>query len=686
MAEGNSALVNFLSDPATLTALAAVAAGAAWYISSRPSPVKPPIQLDNQSIELPGGERIRKSHFVKGDEPVSYRFEDARTLYEIFQRGKRESKDGCCLGWRGGSNKEYIWLKYSEVEERARAFGAGLVNLGIEPGQESYVGIYCHNMAEWVVVEQSCNSYSRVLVPLYDTLGPDAVSYIINQSCIPVVVCYETKVKLLFKQANACKTLRMIIKIGSSVTEEEKSLSKETGITIHTIDEVLALGRENPVDIVPPTPESIATICYTSGTTGNPKGVIITHGNLVSNLAGAYIQLESNFSMTNEDVYISYLPLAHMMERICQAMMLQSGGRIGFYRGDVKLLIEDIQELRPTLFVSVPRLLNRVYDKVINGVSQSAVKNWLFQKAMASKMAELKRGIVRRNSFWDYLIFNKVQKSLGGRVRFILTGSAPISDKVLNFLRCAFGCMVFEGYGQTECTAGATLSLPGDFSVGHVGAPLACNFIKLVDVPEMDYYAKNNAGEICFKGANTVQGYLKDPVKTAELIDEAGWIHSGDIGRWLDNGTLKIVDRRKHIFKLAQGEYLAPEKIENVYIISHYVAQAYVYGDSLKSCAVAIIVPDEDAVSAWAKENNISGSFAELCTNDDLKKLILEDITKTGKEGGLLSFEQAKAIKLHSEPFSVENGLLTPTFKLKRVALKNQFMETFVKLYSQLPS
>lgn len=265
----------------------------------------------------------------------------------------------------------------------------------------------------------------------------------------------------------------------------------------------------------------------------------------------------------------------------------------------------------------------------------------------------------------------------------MLTGAAPISPTVLTFLRAALGCQFYEGYGQTECTAGCTLTMPGDWSAGHVGAPLPCNSVKLVDVPEMNYLAANGEGEVCVKGANVFLGYLKDPEKTAEAIDEEGWVHTGDIGKWLPNGTLKIVDRKKHIFKLAQGEYIAPEKIENVYMRSDAVAQVFVHGDSLQACLVAVVVPDPDFLSGWTKRKlGLQGSYEELCGKAEVKAAILEDILRLGKEGGLKSFEQVKSIYVHTELFSIENGLLTPTMKAKRNDLRQHFRPQIDELYA----
>lgn len=289
---------------------------------------------------------------------------------------------------------------------------------------------------------------------------------------------------------------------------------------------------------------------------------------------------------------------------------------------------------------AVPRLLNRVYDKCISEISGSSIKRLLFRMAMNAKESELSQGIIRRNSIWDKLVFRKIQEVFGGRLRMMIVGSAPLSGAVLTFTRCALGCIVCEGYGQTECTAPITLTVQGDYVPEHVGPPVACCCIKLVDVPEMEYYAIDNKGEICVKGSNVFIGYYKDPERTAETVDEDGWHHTGDIGKWLPNGTLKIIDRRKHIFKLSQGEYIVPEKIETIYLKSLYIDQIYVYGESLKSCVVAIVVPDVDVLKCWAIENNIAGTLSVLCNDARIKDLIMSDMISRGKDAGLKSFEQ----------------------------------------------
>lgn len=372
-----------------------------------------------------------------------------------------------------------------------------------------------------------------------------------------------------------------------------------------------------------------------------------------------------------------------MYEQLMKCVMLCHGAKIGFFQGDIRLLMDDLKVLQPTVFPVVPRLLNRMFDRIF-GQANTTLKRWLLDFASKRKEAELRSGIIRNNSLWDRLIFHKVQSSLGGKVRLMVTGAAPVSATVLTFLRAALGCQFYEGYGQTECTAGCCLSMPGDWTAGHVGAPMPCNLIKLVDVEEMNYMAAEGEGEVCVKGPNVFQGYLKDPAKTAEALDKDGWLHTGDIGKWLPNGTLKIIDRKKHIFKLAQGEYIAPEKIENIYIRSEAIAQVFVHGESLQAFLIAIVVPDVETLRPWAQKRGFDGSFEELCRNKDVKKAILEDMVRLGKDSGLKPFEQVKGIALHPELFSIDNGLLTPTMKAKRPELRNYFRSQIDELYSTI--
>nr|XP_045249051.1 long-chain-fatty-acid--CoA ligase 1 isoform X3 [Macaca fascicularis] len=694
----------------TLMGFGAFAALTTFWYATRPKALKPPCDLSMQSVEVAGSGGARRSALLDSDEPLVYFYEDVTTLYEGFQRGIQVSNNGPCLGSRK-PDQPYEWLSYKQVAEMSECLGSALIQKGFTATPDQFIGIFAQNRPEWVIIEQGCFAYSMVIVPLYDTLGNEAVTYIVNKAELSLIfVDKPEKAKLLLegvenKLTPSLKIIVLMDAYGSELVER----GQKCGVEIISLKAMEDLGRANRRKPKPPAPEDLAVVCFTSGTTGNPKGALITHRNIVSDCSAfvkatensvnpcpddtliSFLPLAHMFERVVEkvlplnasDTHISFLPLAHMYEQLMKCVMLCHGAKIGFFQGDIRLLMDDLKVLQPTVFPVVPRLLNRMFDRIF-GQANTTLKRWLLDFASKRKEAELRSGIIRNNSLWDRLIFHKVQSSLGGKVRLMVTGAAPVSATVLTFLRAALGCQFYEGYGQTECTAGCCLSMPGDWTAGHVGAPMPCNLIKLVDVEEMNYMAAEGEGEVCVKGPNVFQGYLKDPAKTAEALDKDGWLHTGDIGKWLPNGTLKIIDRKKHIFKLAQGEYIAPEKIENIYIRSEAIAQVFVHGESLQAFLIAIVVPDVETLRPWAQKRGFDGSFEELCRNKDVKKAILEDMVRLGKDSGLKPFEQVKGIALHPELFSIDNGLLTPTMKAKRPELRNYFRSQIDELYSTI--
>uniref|UniRef100_A0A8C8FRE3 Arachidonate--CoA ligase n=1 Tax=Oncorhynchus tshawytscha TaxID=74940 RepID=A0A8C8FRE3_ONCTS len=674
-----------------LMGVGALAALTTYWYATRPKALKPPCDLNMQSVAMAGDGYVRRSILNNDDEHMTHYYSDARTMYEVFLRGLRVSNDGPCLGSRK-PNQPYEWLSYREmfyffifvihndefpqtgmghmivqmgkcksvfaicfvkVADKAECIGSALLHRGHSQTGDKHIGIFSQNRPEWTISELACYTYSLVCVPLYDTLGLEAIEYIINQAAISTVIC------------DLAAKARLIL---DCVSGKEHTL--KTIVLMEAFDEeLMARGQQSSIEILSLKDVEVR----------NPKGGMLTHGNVIANCA-AFIKITEP---STKDVLISFLPLAHMFERVFEGVILVHGARIGYFQGDIRLLMDDLKTLQPTVFPVVPRLLNRMFDKIF-GQANTPLKRWLLVFASRRKHAEMMNGIVRKDSLWDKLIFQKVQNSLGGRVRLMITGAAPVSPTVLTFIRAALGCQFYEGYGQTECTAGCTMSMPGDWTAGHVGAPLPCNYVKLVDVTEMNYFAANGEGEVCVKGPNVFKGYLNDPEKTKEALDQDGWLHTGDIGKWLPNGILKIVDRKKHIFKLAQGEYIAPEKVENIYIRSDPVAQIFVHGDSLQACLVGIVVPDPDFLPGWAKKKGIEGSYLEMCASKEMKNAILEDILRLGKEGGLKSFEQVRDISLHTEMFSVQNGLLTPTLKAKRTDLRSHFREQIDLLYAKI--
>eukprot|EP00262_Sarcandra_glabra_P017290 TRINITY_DN5870_c0_g2_i1.p1 TRINITY_DN5870_c0_g2~~TRINITY_DN5870_c0_g2_i1.p1 ORF type:complete len:695 (+),score=106.55 TRINITY_DN5870_c0_g2_i1:257-2341(+) len=608
------------------------------------------------------------------------------TLHDNFVHAVETFPDFKYLGTRirvDGTVGEYKWMTYGEAGTARSAIGSGLIYHGITKG--ACIGLYFINRPEWSIIDHACSAYSYISVPLYDTLGPDAVNFIVNHANVQVIFCVPQTLNIFLSFLSEIPSIRLVVVIGG-IDEHMPSLPSSTGVEIISYSKLFNQGRSNIQQFRPPKPEDIATICYTSGTTGTPKGAVLTHGNMIANVAGSSICIRFYPS----DVYISYLPLAHIYERANQIMMVYRGVAIGFYQGDNLKLMDDMAALRPTLFFSVPRLYNRIYAGIINAVKTSGgLRERLFNAAYNAKRQAIMNG-KNPSPMWDRLVFNKIREKLGGRVRFLGSGASPLSPDIMDFLVVCFGGQVIEGYGMTETACVISAMEDGDKLSGHVGCPNPACEIKLVDVPEMNYTSDDQPyprGEICVRGPIVFQGYYKDDVQTKEVIDEDGWLHTGDIGLWLPGGRLKIIDRKKNIFKLAQGEYIAPEKIENVYAKCKFVAQCFIYGDSLNSFLVAIVAVEHDVLKAWAASEGIKyEDVGQLCSDPRARAAVLDDMDAVGREAQLRGFEFAKAVTLVSEPLTLENGLLTPTMKIKRPQAKAYFAKAISDMYAELSS
>ena len=637
-----------------------------------------------------------------------------RTMYEAFRHGAAMNPMGSCMGFRAtsitGIATPFIYSSYTECLARINVLAAGLDALELlRPNEDNLacLGLYTKNCMEFILAEHAAYSISGVAVPFYDTLGPDTVEFILKQTSLKTVLCTREQLPRLCqaKQTGNCPHFTAVI-LADGVIPEAAQIAEAAGLQIFSFGKVEAVGARHMAmnggkhHHRPPNPDDVAFFCYTSGTTGDPKGALLTHQNVMAAIAGLKAANPA-IEMHMADRHLSYLPLPHIFEHVVITQVFLNGASAAFFRGDPLLLIEDLQACRPTMLPVAPRVLNRIYDRIYAGITAAGgFKAKLFHAAVQAKTRGLQEGFLT-HALYDRLLFNKIKTALGlDQIRMMVSGSAPLASNVMTFFRILLGASIVEGYGQTEGAAAATIGHADDFATaGHVGGPVGSVEVVLMDVPEMGYLHTDTEhqgqpcqgrGEICIRGPSVFKGYYKDEAKTKEAIDDEGWLHSGDIGLWRPDGNLQIVDRKKNIFKLAQGEYVAPEKIENILGRSGLIGQCFVYGDSFQASLVAIIVPDEEPVRHWAsqqEDTSLSGaSFAQLCASPVLKEAIMNDIRLHSKESKLAGFETVKAIYLESKPFSAEDDLLTPTFKLKRNKVKDKYEEVIRKLYTEVPA
>ncbi|EIM90194.1 acetyl-CoA synthetase-like protein [Stereum hirsutum FP-91666 SS1] len=669
------------------------------------------IDYKRQAVEVPGTKKPGQTgHYRNG----LYGLVDSKTpnvlttLTEIFEVGLARSRDLTCLGHRPVISTNplkyadhFVWNTYADSDIRRRQIGSALHHLfknGVLGGGEyDTVGIWSQNRPEWQFVEWALNAYQKVGVSLYDTLGKDAVDnripYSINHAHLTIIFATANHIPDLLKLASRTPQVKMIVAIDELLPEQKQVLvswGETQNVQIKELHELEEDGKANLVEPIPATKDQLASICYTSGTTSNPKGVLLTHSQLAMGVqANLY-----GWTITERGCLLSYLPLAHIYERNNELCVVATGGCIGYFTGDPLRLLEDAQILRPNYFPSVPRILNRVYQSAMAAGDVPGLKGALFRKAVATKLERLHTTGDPTHALWDKLVFRKIQAVLGGRIKLLTSGSAPISPEVMDFLKIAFACDVLEGqYGMTENAAVCTHMIHNDpSSSGTTGPPAVTVEVKLLDVPAMGYTSEDKPfarGELCCRGENSFREYYKDDKNTKETVDEEGWVHTGDVAMIDDCGRVKIIDRVKNIMKLAQGEYVALEKIENIYSTHPLVQQFFVHGDGLKSYLLAVVVLDPITFAQLA--GKISGTrlsekdveaMRALCADERVVKAVLADLLREGKKNGLKGFEIPKRIHLSMDPFTIEENTLTPTLKLRRKDAFNKYAKELTALYA----
>ena len=621
------------------------------------------------------------------DALVPFEFRGCTTLKDLFELSVKDFGDEPCLGQRVNNGGEYIWLTYNEVKDSTDKIASALISEGAEVGDK--IGVLSGNCPEWMVAMQACNKTGAACVPLYDTLGENAVEYIVNHAECKIAFVSAKKIGVFLKTKGKIPTVTTVIYWGTPTEEEIKDLG-ELGINVFSYDKFLEKGAADKKTNEGPKAEDLCTIMYTSGTTGNPKGVMIKHKNMIAMMAGINTHFDTlKIPIAKGDRFMSYLPLAHIFDRVVEETFLANGAAVGYWRGSPLLLLEDVAVLKPTIFAGVPRIFDRIYSKVSTKMQGSFIKNFLFNTGVKRKWGQIERGVPQSKAapLFNMILFKKLKAVLGGCVKVIVSGGAPLAPHVEQFLRTSMCCPVVQGYGLTETMAASFVAVPDDIRFYKtVGVPAPSIEYRLEAVPEMNYYPSSNPprGEIIIRGPSVFSGYYKDEKQTNGAIDKDGYFHTGDVGEITDFGALKIIDRKKNIFKLSQGEYVAVEVLESAYKKNLSIEQIWVYGNSFENCLVAIVVPGEEKLLAWAKEKGIAGDYAAVCKTPEANAMLLDELKKTGKAAKLKGFEIVKAIHLDSVQFSVETDLLTPTFKLKRPQLLKHYQSTVDALYAGL--
>lgn len=586
---------------------------------------------------------------------------------------------------------EYKWTTFSETDAIATNFGKGLFALGQERFKN--VVIFGETRAQWLIAAQACFKQNIPVVTIYATLGEDAIAHGINETEVSLVITTHellSKFKTILKSVPKVKT---IIYMEDQLSETNTDGLGED-VNIISFNEVVKKGKSLNIENSPPKATDTAIIMYTSGSTGIPKGVVLTHENIVSTLKGFTDMLPVKAS----DVYLAYLPLAHVYELLSEHMCLLSGIPIGYStpltmvdtaskimrgtKGDASIL-------KPTIITAVPLILDRIYkginDKLNNG---PPIKKSLFYFAFNYKRKWTRKGF--STPLMDSVIFSQVKQALGGRVRLIASGGAPLSPDTHEFIKTCVCNTVVQGYGLTETCAAATAMDLNDMSVGRAGSPLTVCDIKLTDWEEGNYRVTDKPfprGEIVVGGDNVSPGYYKLPDKTKEdfFIEEGKrWFKTGDIGEYHPDGAIKIIDRKKDLVKLQAGEYVSLGKVESQLKTCSIVENICVYGDARRDYTVALIVPNPVALQSIGEKYGYDKDtlIETLCEDARIEREVLHQLMLHGKKCKLQKFEIPAQIRLCKEVWSPDMGLVTAAFKLKRKEIQERYQHEINRMYA----
>jgi len=566
---------------------------------------------------------------------------------------------------------KWVGIKYKELRETVRNFAMGLLSLGIKRGD--MVGIISENRPEWVFSDLAILSIGAIGVPMYPSSTSNTIEYIMNDSeCKAVIVSNKLQLTKVQKIQDNVKSLKYIIVMNEKDAEDG----------VFSFSQIIEKGKQEAPkyesilddEMKKVKPDDLATLIYTSGTTGEPKGVMLTHNNFVSNVKSA-LQV---ISADENDIFLSFLPLSHSFERMAGYYTAFSAGCLIAYAQSIDTVAKDLQEVKPTIMTSVPRLFERIHSRVMKNVdSSSPVKQKIFYWALevgkkyhqAKKERKSNPFLSAKYKLAEKLVFHKIRSATGGRLRFFVSGGAALPQEIGEFFE-AMGILIIEGYGLTESSPVITCNRLDDYKFGTVGKPIPGVEVKIAE-----------DGEILARGPNIMKGYYKNKKATEEAVDKEGWLHTGDIGEFDKQGFLKITDRKKHLFKTSGGKYIAPQQLESLFTRSKFIDQFVLIGDN-KTFLSALITPDFEAIREYADAHKIPYEKVEdLAHHPEIYKLIEKDIQTLQKN--LASYERIRKFVILDKPFTIEGGELTPTLKVRRKVIEERYANLIKDIYER---
>ncbi len=589
------------------------------------------------------------------------------TLISMFEDTVQQygSKPALAHKPRGGTYQD---ISYTEFGASVDAFSKGLNALGVQKGDR--VAILSENRPEWAISDFGILKVGAVNVPMFSTLTAAQVGYILKDSGAKIIcVSTEKQLEKVASIRDEIPTLEQVIIFDAVEGETPEGVLQFTAVCE-------MVGEEADSDS---QADEVATIIYTSGTTGNPKGVMLTHANFISNLQAC----KSLIDVSDTDVLLSFLPLSHVFERLGgHYVPLFSGAKIA-YAESTFTVAQNMKDVAPTVMLSVPRLYETMNERILRAVQEgspikqkifhwgvsvgSAVSSAIQQGRKPSAILQLQQGIA------DKLVFAKLKAATGGRLRFFVSGGAALPQSIAEFFHAA-GILILEGYGLTETSPVISMNYPEKWKFGTVGT----------SVPGVEVQIAED-GEILTRGPHVMKGYFNNESETAEVIDEEGWFHTGDIGIIDADGFIKITDRKKNIIVLSNGKNVAPQPIESALVQSPFISQIMVIGSERKNLA-ALIVPNFDALKAWASDSDTGG---EIDTGD-LSAMLQTREVQQHIQGEIRSrltdfadFEQVRRFTLLDKEFSQEEDEMTPTLKLKRNVIMERYADAIEGMYPE---